>query len=243
MSRISFEDFLPPLPGLNNDLDFNPVKLLKDASHFHPPGLPRLEPPSLHFSDPFEKLSSVVKLPHDKGLRLPDYPMPHELLGINFSGDRDVVRTALKLPLPGEVEGHLSNLISRPGSLMKFNLHAGTEEIGGILSHITSPVKHFFSRIGDVTGLSGIAGSISSILPIGGIIGGLFGGHKEGIKGLVSSVASGFAFGGPIGAGIMGLANITGLDKLAGKALGGIAKGIGEGFKAIGKGIKGLFGF
>ncbi len=245
MSKISFENFLPPLPGIRNDLDFNPINLLKEASHFHPPGLPSIEPGSLNFNDPFEKIVANVhvKVPRDGGFHLPELPMPHEVLGLNFGGDKDIVKAALKLPLPGEVEGHLSSLISKPGSLANFNLHGGVEEIGGVLSHITSPVKNFFSHFGEVTHLSGIAGTISNFLPFGGIVGGIFGGHQDGVKGLVSSAAKGFMFGGPIGAGIGALAHVTHLDELAGKALGGIAHGVTSGIKAIGSGIKHLFGF
>jgi hypothetical protein len=234
MSKFSLE--LPnPFSGADHDLfDFDPLKLMREASHFQPPGLPRFEPPSLDFSDPFENLPSIkIPRPGDRGFRLPSFlDLPSFAEDGFLKGD---FGSPLKL---------MSNLVSGPGKLSDLGLHGGPEIIGGPIGHLLDPVKNLFN-MGDIgSKIGGIFGSVTNFLgPVGGIVGGLFGRGQEGVKGLLSSVASGFSFGGPIGAGIMGLAHITGLDKLAGKALGGIGQAIGGGLKAIGGGIKKLFGF
>ena len=240
--RFSLE--LPnPFSGGDHGLsDFDPLNLFREATQFKLPGLPHLEPPSLDFSDPFEKLPSIkIPRPGDNGFHLPTF---HDLP--NFAEDgflKGDFGSPLKL---------MSNLVSGPGKLQELGLHGGPENIGGIMGHLIDPVKNMFGHLGSHLGsigdigskIGGIFGSVSNFLgPVGGIVGGLFGRGQEGVKGLLSRVASGFSFGGPIGAGVMGLAHITGLDKLAGKALGGIGHAIGSGIKAIGSGIKNLFGF
>lgn len=229
MSNFSLE-FLNPFSGGGGDLfDFDPVGLLKEGSQFRPPGLPRIEPSSLNFTSPFENLLSF------------DVPSPREILGINF-GDGGLSGTF------GASFDTFSNLFSRPGKLAELGLFGGHEGIGGIVGNLFDSAKNAFG-LGDIGSwggkISGILGGAMDFLgPAGGILGGLFG-HQDGVKGLLSSVMSGMSFGGPIGAGIMGLAHITGLDKLAGKALGGIGKAIGGVGKAIGSGFKklgGLFG-
>ena len=238
MSKFSLENLPNPFSHDHNLLDFNPLNLLREASHFQLPGLPRFEPPSLDFSNPFENLPSL-KIPRhgDNGFHLPSF------MDLPSFAEHGFLKGDIGSPFKA-----LSNLISAPGKLADFGLHGGPENIGGIMGHLMDPVKNVFSHlpsIGDIGGkLGGVLGSVSNFLgPIGGVVGGLFGHAQEGVKGLLSSVASGFSFGGPIGAGVMGLAHITGLDKLAGKALGGIGHAIGGGIKAIGSGLKHLFGF
>jgi hypothetical protein len=228
MSGFSLENFPLPFSGGDDDFDFNPLGLFKEASQFRLPGLPSMEPSSLDFGNPFEKITSF------------DVPNPSEILGLNF-GDGGLGGRF------GDSFGNFSNLLSSPGRLFEMGLFGGPEDIGGIIGNFTNPVKNMFSGLGDFGGLGGklggiLGGAMDFLGPASGIIGGLFGRGQEGVKGLISSVMSGFSFGGPIGAGIMGLAHITGLDKLAGKALGGIGKAIGGVGKAIGGGIKKIFG-
>lgn len=232
MSKFSLENFLSnPFSGGDNDSpSFDPLGLFKEGASFRPPGFSNFEPSSLDFTSPFEKL------------RYFDIPSPRDVLGIDFGDGMFSGRF-------GDNLGGLSNLLSSPGRLFDHGLFGGPEEIGGIVGNLVSPVKNLFGRMGDIG--SGIGGSFGGILggamnfmgPAAGIIGGLFGRGQEGVKGLLSSITSGFAFGGPIGAGVMGLANITGLDKLAGKALGGIGKAIGGIGKGIVSGLKGFLGF
>ncbi len=225
MSKFSLE--LPnPFSGGDDGLfDFDPIGLLREGSQFRPPGLPRIEPGSLSFTSPFENFLSF------------DVASPREILGLDF-GD-------------GGFSGHfgtsfdmVSNLFSRPGTLLEQGLFSGHEGLGGIVGDLFGSVKSAFG-LGDIGGLGGklggiLGGAMDFIGPVGGIVGGLFG-RQDGVKGLISSVMSGLSFGGPIGAGVMGLAHLTGLDKLAGKALGGIGKAIGGIGKKIGGFFKGLF--
>ncbi len=278
MSRLSLESLHFTLPELDIDVhNLDPLTLMKEASNFQPPGVgSRLEPSSLNFDNVFDKVN--MPRPGDSSFHISSpFDVPNPLDALRFtSGDTNFSTAAMKNPLSsdgilsgnfGDAFGHLSNLFSSPDNLTKNGLFGGAEDIGGVLGHITNPVNSLFSSLGDIGGkVGGVLGSIGNFLgPIGGVVGGIMGSGQEGIKGLLSSVASGFSFGGPIGAGVMGLAHITGLDKLAGKAIGGLVDGvktvgsaighgivdgvktvgsaIGSGISAIGSGLKHLFGF
>lgn len=245
MSRFSLENVFSGLPGPSDlDIDFNPVGLLKDGVQFNPSRISSVLPESLDFSDPFESSTSILdRLPLSRGF---DLPLPGDIPGMDFHSSfmtNPLRADGILSGNFGDSFGFMSNLLSGPEALVRHGLFGGAEEVGGILGHLSSPVKGLFNHMGDVGGpLGGILGSVGNWLgPLGGIAGGLFGRRHEGVGGMLSSLAGGFALGGPLGAGVAALMNL-GLDKLVGKVIGGVADAFGEVGGLLGKGVKGLAG-
>ncbi|HNB21440.1 MAG TPA: hypothetical protein PKZ32_03440 [Candidatus Melainabacteria bacterium] len=264
MSRFTVENFGPDfdIPGAFRT-DFDPVGLYKLGVELNSSSMQRIVPESLDFSDPYESLTSFRgdRFQAPRGF---DFPSTGDILGLNFHSS--FMRNPLSLDGIlagnfGDSFGFMSNLLSRPDNLVSHGLFGGAEGFGGILGHITNPVKGLFNGFGEAGSFGGILGGLGNWAgPVGGILGGLLGRGQEGVGGMLSSLAGGFAFGGPFGAGVAALMHL-GLDKLAGKVLGGVANVIGDfgglvghgikgltgaiggGIKAIGGGIKKLFGF
>jgi len=225
MSGFKLSDVLHSgLPDIHEgNSDFNLLGLARDS--FSPRSFTNFEPPSLSFGNPFEKLG----LPGMGDGRFSildriDLPSPRDIFTFSFN------RGDMASGFFGDTFNVFSKLQSGPDSLLKFGLHGGVDEVGGILGRL-NPANLLGGGEG---GLSGLLGGLGTGLPMmKGILGALKGDFKGALG---NGVAMGLSLLPGVGP-FIGIASAFGLDKV----LGGVAKGIGSAIGGIGKKIGGFF--